>query len=133
MVGEDDGSVALGNASHCHVEDTMRGLDVMLLQAQDHKEIRKSAALIWQSHRCEGSWLSRSSSSKGGNCKRLLRFCNTLGAKINAARDLKGLPGVTTNSKEFSCLMFRWKDHNFFFFLPQLFRNRLQFFLTRLS
>lgn len=44
MVGEDDGSVALGDASHRHVENTVRGLDVMLLQAQDHNKIRKSAA-----------------------------------------------------------------------------------------
>lgn len=31
MVGEDDGSVALGDASHGHMEDTVRSLDVMLL------------------------------------------------------------------------------------------------------
>lgn len=34
MIGEDDRSVALGNASHGHMEDTMRSLDVMLLQPQ---------------------------------------------------------------------------------------------------
>lgn len=31
MIGEDDGSVALGDASHGHVEDAVRSLDVMLL------------------------------------------------------------------------------------------------------
>lgn len=31
MIGEDDGPVALGDASHGHMEDTMRSLDVMLL------------------------------------------------------------------------------------------------------
>lgn len=34
MIGEDDGSVALGYTSHGHMEDTMRSLDVMLLQPQ---------------------------------------------------------------------------------------------------
>lgn len=31
MIGEDDGSVALGDASHGHMEDTMWSLDIMLL------------------------------------------------------------------------------------------------------
>lgn len=31
MIGEDDGSVALGDASHGHMEDAVRSLDVMLL------------------------------------------------------------------------------------------------------
>lgn len=44
MIGEDDGSVALGDASHRHVEDTMRGLDVMLLQAQDSNKISHTIA-----------------------------------------------------------------------------------------
>lgn len=43
MIGEDDRSVALGDASHCHMEDTVGGLDVMLLQAQGNDKIRKSA------------------------------------------------------------------------------------------
>lgn len=34
MIGEDDRSVALGDASHGHMEDTMRSLDVMLLEPQ---------------------------------------------------------------------------------------------------
>lgn len=32
MVGEDDWSVALGGAPHRHVQNTMGGLDVMLLE-----------------------------------------------------------------------------------------------------
>lgn len=32
MVGEDDWSVALGGAPHRHVQNTMGGLDVMLLK-----------------------------------------------------------------------------------------------------
>lgn len=39
MIGEDDGSVALGNASHRHMENAMRSLDVMLLQAEDRSEL----------------------------------------------------------------------------------------------
>lgn len=35
MIGEDDGSVALGNASHRHMENAVRSLDVMLLQAEE--------------------------------------------------------------------------------------------------
>lgn len=34
MIGEDDGPVALGDASHGHVEDTVRSLDVVLLQPE---------------------------------------------------------------------------------------------------
>lgn len=34
MIGEDDGSVAFGNASHGHMEDTMLRLNIMLLQPQ---------------------------------------------------------------------------------------------------
>lgn len=34
VIGKDDGSVALGDTSHCHMENTMRSLDVMLLQTQ---------------------------------------------------------------------------------------------------
>lgn len=40
MVGEDDGSVSLGNASHCHMENAMGSLDVMLLQPQRGGESR---------------------------------------------------------------------------------------------
>lgn len=32
MIGEDDGSVALGNTSHCHMKNAMWSLNVMLLQ-----------------------------------------------------------------------------------------------------
>lgn len=42
MIGEDDGSVALGDASHGHVEDAMGGLDVMLLQAEDSHSISRT-------------------------------------------------------------------------------------------
>lgn len=34
VIGEDDGSVALGNAPHRHMENAVRSLDVMLLQQQ---------------------------------------------------------------------------------------------------
>lgn len=40
MIGEDDGSVALGNASHCHMENAMGSLNVMLLQPQRREEKR---------------------------------------------------------------------------------------------
>lgn len=40
MIGEDDGSVALGNASHGHMEDTMWSLDVMLLQPEKMNQRR---------------------------------------------------------------------------------------------
>lgn len=42
MIGEDDGSVALGNASHGHMEDAMRSLDVMLLQPEKINQRRHS-------------------------------------------------------------------------------------------
>lgn len=38
MIGEDDGPVALGDASHGHMEDTMWSLDVMLLQPEKMKK-----------------------------------------------------------------------------------------------
>lgn len=31
VIGEDDGSVALGNASHCHMENAMWRFNVVLL------------------------------------------------------------------------------------------------------
>lgn len=34
MIGEDDGSVALRNTSHGHMENAIGSLDVMLLQPQ---------------------------------------------------------------------------------------------------
>lgn len=37
MIGEDDRSVALGDTSHCHMENAMWSLNVMLLQ-QTHKK-----------------------------------------------------------------------------------------------
>lgn len=42
MIGEDDGSVALGNASHGHMEDAVRSLDVMLLQPEKENQRRHS-------------------------------------------------------------------------------------------
>lgn len=51
MIGEDDRSVALGDASHGHVENAMGGLDVMLLQAQDHnRKSQKISRATSQSH-----------------------------------------------------------------------------------
>lgn len=44
MIGEDDGPVALGNASHCHMENAMGGLDVMLLQPEE-----RSVQHLWNS------------------------------------------------------------------------------------
>lgn len=38
MIGEDDGSVALGNASHSHMENAMGSLNVMLLQPKRREE-----------------------------------------------------------------------------------------------
>lgn len=38
VIGEDDGSVALGNASHRHMEDAMGSLNVMLLQPQRRRK-----------------------------------------------------------------------------------------------
>lgn len=42
MIGEDDGPVALGNASHRHMKDTMRSLDVMLLQTEINNQLNFS-------------------------------------------------------------------------------------------
>lgn len=42
MIGEDDGSVALGNASHGHMEDAVWSLDVMLLQPEKKNQRRHS-------------------------------------------------------------------------------------------
>lgn len=38
MISEDDGSVALGNASHGHMENAMGSLNVMLLQPRGREE-----------------------------------------------------------------------------------------------
>ncbi len=38
MIGEDDGSVALGNASHRHMENAMGSLNVMLLKPERREE-----------------------------------------------------------------------------------------------
>lgn len=41
VIGEDDGSVALGDASHGHMEDTMWSLDIMLLRAEPERRWTK--------------------------------------------------------------------------------------------
>lgn len=51
MIGEDDRSVALGNASHCHMENTMGSLNVMLLHDREKSVQNNIWNNIWCTYR----------------------------------------------------------------------------------